>query len=48
MPEFMDHLMETYGADRVAWGSNVLAAETPLLQLVARGREAVATLPEAA
>tara|TARA_R110002020_G_scaffold36894_35_gene111026 strand:- start:1339 stop:2211 length:873 start_codon:yes stop_codon:yes gene_type:complete len=48
VPEFMAHLMATYGADRVAWGSNFPAAERPLPELVARGREAVSTLPEEA
>ncbi|ESR25588.1 amidohydrolase family protein [Lutibaculum baratangense] len=47
VPDLMDHLMKTYGADRVAWGSNFPAAERPLPELVARAREAVSTLPEA-
>jgi len=44
VPAFMAHLMATFGADRVAWGSNFPAAETPLPELVVRAREAVATL----
>ncbi|MCC1494542.1 amidohydrolase [Cognatishimia sp. F0-27] len=44
LPAFMAHLMETFGADRVAWGSNFPAADTPLPTLVARAREAVAML----
>lgn len=44
LPEFMSHLMATFGATRVAWGSNFPAAETPLPELVARARQAVSTL----
>ncbi|OAN81257.1 amidohydrolase [Jannaschia sp. EhC01] len=44
LPAFMAHLMKTFGADRVAWGSNFPAADTPLPDLVARARDAVATL----
>lgn len=44
LPDFMAHLIATFGADRVAWGSNFPAAETPLPALVARARDAVSTL----
>lgn len=42
--DFMSHLTGTFGAHRVAWGSNFPAAERPLGELVARAREAVSTL----
>lgn len=44
--DFMAHLVETFGADRVAWGSNFPAAERPMTELVARCREAVSSLSD--
>lgn len=44
--EFMSHLVDTFGAARIAWGSNFPAAEMPLPDLVSRIRDAVSTLPE--
>lgn len=48
VPEFLNKLEETFGADRVAWGSNFPAAETSLPDLVALVKDAIVTLsPEA-
>ncbi|MBF9033052.1 amidohydrolase family protein [Rhodobacterales bacterium HKCCE2091] len=44
LADFMAHLVATFGASRVAWGSNFPAAERPMPKLVARAREAVSTL----
>lgn len=45
VPAFLDHLLATYGADRVAWGSNFPAADKPLDYIVERARTALADLP---
>jgi len=42
---FLDHLLSTYGAERIAWGSNFPAAEKPLDELVARALTALRPLP---
>lgn len=44
LPAFLDKLLETYGARRIAWGSNFPAAEKPLPALVARALDALAPL----
>jgi len=41
---FLEKLLSTYGADRIAWGSNYPAAEKPLTELVQRARDALAPL----
>ncbi|MGY3231401.1 L-fuconolactonase [Luteibacter sp. HA06] len=41
---FLARLMESYGAGRIAWGSNFPAAEGALPALVATAREAVSSL----
>ena len=47
MADFLDKLMATYGAGRVAWGSNYPAAGQTLKALVERVQTALAPLPEA-
>jgi predicted TIM-barrel fold metal-dependent hydrolase len=42
--EFLDQLLSTYGADRIAWGSNFPAAEKPLPELVKYALDALAPL----
>jgi len=44
VPEFLDKLLTTYGAGRIAWGSNFPAAGKPLSELVERALEALASL----
>ena len=44
VPAFLDKLMITYGAHRIAWGSNFPAAEQTLPYLVGRATEALAHL----
>ncbi|HSG65894.1 MAG TPA: amidohydrolase family protein [Gammaproteobacteria bacterium] len=46
LPAFLDKLRATYGAERIAWGSNFPAADRPLPELVARALEALAPLAE--
>lgn len=46
VPDFLAHLLSTYGADRVAWGSNFPAAEKPLGELVERALDALARSSE--
>jgi predicted TIM-barrel fold metal-dependent hydrolase len=47
VPKFLEHLLSTYGAERVAWGSNYPAAERPLGDLVERALDALAPLAAA-
>ncbi len=47
LAQFLDKLLTTYGADRIAWGSNFPAAEKPLPELVARALAALAPLTAA-
>jgi len=47
LPEFLAKLLSTYGAERIAWGSNFPAAQQPLEQLVARALDALAPLDAA-
>jgi predicted TIM-barrel fold metal-dependent hydrolase len=47
LPAFLDKLVSTFGAGRVAWGSNYPAAERPLPELVARALDAFAPLAAA-
>lgn len=42
--DFLDHMLATFGARRVAWGSNFPAAETSLPDLISRAQEALASL----
>ena len=42
---FLAKLVETFGADRLAWGSNFPAAEGTLPDLLAEARSALSTLP---
>jgi L-fuconolactonase len=44
LPAFLDKLLSTFGAGRVAWGSNYPAAERPLPELVALALDAFAPL----
>jgi L-fuconolactonase len=44
VPEFLAHLLSTYGAARIVWGSNYPAAEKPLVDLVQRALDALAPL----
>jgi predicted TIM-barrel fold metal-dependent hydrolase len=44
VPDFLEHLLSTFGADRLAWGSNYPAAEKPLGDLVQRALEAFGPL----
>jgi len=46
VPDFLEHLLSTYGARRVAWGSNFPAADKPLSELVRRALEALAVLSD--
>lgn len=43
---FLEHLLSTYGSDRVAWGSNFPAADKPLGELLERALDALADLDE--
>ena len=44
---FFPKLIQAFGANRIAWGSNFPAAKQPLSELVALGRETLAFLPQA-
>jgi len=44
---FFPRLVEKFGANRIAWGSNFPAAKQPLSELVALGRDTLAFLPQA-
>jgi L-fuconolactonase len=44
---FFRRLIEEFGANRIAWGSNYPAAKQPLADLVALGRDTLAFLPQA-
>ena len=43
---FLEQIVEVYGADRIAWGSNFPAAEGRLPELLARARTVLRALPE--
>jgi predicted TIM-barrel fold metal-dependent hydrolase len=43
---FFGQLVSTFGANRIAWGSNYPASERPLTDLVALAQETLAFLPE--
>lgn len=43
--EFLDPVVEAFGAARIAWGSNCPAAEQPLPDLLALARDVLAVLP---
>ena len=43
---FFAKLVDTFGASRIAWGSNYPASEGPLNNLLAVARESVASLPQ--
>jgi L-fuconolactonase len=42
---FLEQLVDTFGAERIAWGSNFPAAEGSLDELLATAREALSSLP---
>jgi predicted TIM-barrel fold metal-dependent hydrolase len=44
---FFPRLVEEFGANHIAWGSNFPAAKQPLSELVALGRDTLAFLPQA-
>ena len=44
---FLDPVLSAFGADRIAWGSNLPAAEQPLPELVALARNVLADLSPA-
>ena len=44
---FFPRLVQEFGANRIAWGSNFPAAKQPLSELVALGRDTLAFLPQA-
>ena len=44
---FVEKVLETFGADRIAWGSNFPAAEEPLPLLLAQAKAALADVAEA-
>jgi|TARA_R100000935_G_scaffold25088_1_gene44735 L-fuconolactonase len=46
LPDFLDKVLSTYGASRVAWGSNYPAAGLTLTNLVERAKSALAPLSE--
>jgi L-fuconolactonase len=46
LPDFLEKLLATFGADRVVWGSNYPAAEKPLGELVRRALDALAPLDD--
>ncbi|KOU69140.1 amidohydrolase [Streptomyces sp. MMG1533] len=46
--EFLVPVVESFGADRIAWGSNCPAAEQPLPELVGLARTVLEPLPAAA
>ncbi|QYB01167.1 amidohydrolase [Rhodococcus sp. USK10] len=43
---FLDPVLESFGANRIAWGSNLPAAEQSLPELVALAQEVLADVPE--
>src|SRR6266403_656847 len=43
---FLEKIVELYGADRIAWGSNFPAAHGRLPELLARARTVLRALPE--
>lgn len=43
---FLEKLVNTFGAERIAWGSNFPAAEGSLSELVATARDVLSSLPE--
>lgn len=45
--EFLTPLLESYGSERIAWGSNCPAAEQPLSELVALARSVLQPLGDA-
>jgi L-fuconolactonase len=45
--EFVGKVLDVFGADRIAWGSNYPAAEEPLPELLAEAKAALAGLSEA-
>jgi predicted TIM-barrel fold metal-dependent hydrolase len=47
LPEFLDHMLATFGAKRVAWGSNFPAAEMSLPELAQKAKEALRDLAPA-
>lgn len=44
---FLEKLVSTFGAERIAWGSNFPAAEGSLSELVATARDVLSSLPPA-
>ncbi|GAB3141551.1 hypothetical protein GCM10027258_24420 [Amycolatopsis stemonae] len=44
---FLDQVLASFGAQRIAWGSNLPAAEQSLPELVALAREVLTEVPEA-
>jgi predicted TIM-barrel fold metal-dependent hydrolase len=42
---FLAKLVDTFGADRIAWGSNFPAAEEPLVELATTARDVLSGLP---
>jgi predicted TIM-barrel fold metal-dependent hydrolase len=44
---FLDPVLSAFGADRIAWGSNLPAAEQTLPELVALADKVLADVPEA-
>ncbi len=44
--DFVSKVLATFGASRIAWGSNFPAAEEPLPELLAEAKAALAGLPE--
>ncbi|MBB2506284.1 amidohydrolase, partial [Amycolatopsis echigonensis] len=44
---FLDPVLAAFGAERIAWGSNLPAAEQSLPELVTLAREVLAEVPEA-
>ncbi|GAA3706813.1 amidohydrolase family protein [Streptomyces tremellae] len=43
---YLGPVVEAFGGERIAWGSNCPAAEQPLTELVALGRGVLGTLPQ--
>jgi L-fuconolactonase len=44
---FLEPVLSAFGADRIAWGSNLPAAEQPLPELLALARDVLADVPAA-
>lgn len=44
--DFLARIVDAFGAERIAWGSNFPAAEDPLPMLLEAAREALSSLPE--